>query len=529
MGSETTLEPGGGYVRVSTEEQRQKQTIKPQLAEVPKKLQQAGFSCDEIYTDDGYSGDTIEGRPAVRRLLTDVERGRWRAIGVTAIDRIYRSRFNRVDWELIKSVFRKADCKLVAQRVYDFSIDMDCFEADLYAGFSGLEVGLIRKRMMAGRKRAAQEGRYTGGNIPYGRIVNAQTKVFETLEDEAAIVRLIFQCVLEGMSTQKIAQYLNEHGYPTRGGKPWAQATVHTIATNPTQKGEYHPFPQQRNFTVALPPIVSPAEFDRAQVALAQRKTWADRNRKRLYLLSGLIICATCQTRMTGETTGARINGDALYERRYYVCGNGRRKQSNIVCPRTWIRADALEQVVWDAVLRLLNNPRMLQDAIQARQRKLSKAESPDALLKLLRRKEDEEDRLLDLYQVGRFSKEKIEERLEKNRRERATIEQNIEALKQRSTLMPQLDALAKMQAELNGDGSSYTFERKQRLLRALFGAKGYGIYVSPGEIDLRGLLDVSGITTTAYAVDSYNSKSSSCSFTVTLSSTLTGISSSRV
>ena len=62
--------------------------------------------------DDGISGETIEERPAMTRLLEDAERHRFDAVFVIDLDRLTRSK-KSIDWEIIKDTFRKGRVRLI--------------------------------------------------------------------------------------------------------------------------------------------------------------------------------------------------------------------------------------------------------------------------------------------------------------------------------------------------------------------------------------------------------------------------------
>src|ERR1041384_3598148 len=79
------------YARVSTEAQREKHTIDSQLRLLPEYATQRGWTIVEEYVDNGFSGETIEGRPAFSRLLDDATRQLFDVVLVIDEDRITRS------------------------------------------------------------------------------------------------------------------------------------------------------------------------------------------------------------------------------------------------------------------------------------------------------------------------------------------------------------------------------------------------------------------------------------------------------
>ncbi|MGE5445614.1 MAG: hypothetical protein ACM3SR_13645, partial [Ignavibacteriales bacterium] len=174
---------------------------------------------------------------------------------------------------------------------------------------------------------------------------------------------------------------------------------------------------------------------------------------------------------------------------RYYYCFNGRHKHLNRECPIKSVIASDIEGAVWKEIKGLLKTPALLREAILKSESIDSSDENIEELTKLLENKETEEERLLDLYQMGKFDRGKLDGRVEKLRKEKETIRKNIEALKDRNKLDTRLSEL---RVELEADIDSFDYERKRKVLKILlWGKPGLGVFVKPDySVDIRGLAD---------------------------------------
>ncbi len=200
----------------------------------------------------------------------------------------------------------------------------------------------IRERMTRGRVLKVQAGSVmVHGRPPYGYKRHDEGGKFVLAIDEpqARIVRLIFEWYTTGngagkpMSLGAIKRALDAMHAPTyedtrqvhpkeRGYGSWARGTIGKILRNETYSGtwRYHrEFTQEDAYSVAVPAIVSPETFARAQARLDENRTAVRCEPMYDYLLTGRLQCGHC---------GARLVANSQTEtRRYYVC-NGRRENA---------------------------------------------------------------------------------------------------------------------------------------------------------------------------------------------------------
>lgn len=203
----------------------------------------------------------------------------------------------------------------------------------------------IRTRTRLGQ--LTEEGRFKGGNAPYGydlvksgQVNKKKHEVSELAvnEAEAAVVRIIFdKYVNEGYGAQRIATYLNEQGYRARTGKPWHHASIRGIICNLTYTGVLR-CGESRSPVLPQLQIISPEQYEEAQCIREERSRAADENRtvpintKGQSLLAGNVFCGHCGSRLTLTTSGkysTRKDGSVDKTPRIrYVCYGKTRKQT---------------------------------------------------------------------------------------------------------------------------------------------------------------------------------------------------------
>src|SRR5439155_15205286 len=105
----------------------------------------------------------------------------------------------------------------------------------------------------------------------------------------------------DGYSNIKLAEELNARGIQPRYARKWSQSSVQRVLTSRTYCGTMTRLPKLR-VTCEVPAILDRETFNRVQETRKDRLRWADRNRKRFYLLSGVAYCAACNSRLSGET-----------------------------------------------------------------------------------------------------------------------------------------------------------------------------------------------------------------------------------
>lgn len=188
------------------------------------------------------SGDSIDERPEMQRLLSDVYANTYKGVLVVEVERLARG--NTKDQGEVADAFQASNTHIITPaKVYDPNneFDQEYFEFGLF--MSRREYKTIKRRLEAGRKQSVIEGNYILPQRIFGYDIVRQSKKDRTLkirEDEAKYVHMIFDWYTEERrSTGWIARNLSIMGVPTIKGKPeWNRGTIRDMLANPTYIGK---------------------------------------------------------------------------------------------------------------------------------------------------------------------------------------------------------------------------------------------------------------------------------------------------
>ena len=169
------------------------------------------IAVDDEYDDPGFSGGNME-RPALQRLLRDIEAGKIDAVVCYRIDRLTRA---LTDFAKLVDVFEKNNISLVSiTENFNTATSLGRLNLHMVLSFAQYERELagerIRHKFLASRKR----GLWMGGHPPLGYDVSDRKLVIN--DAEANLVRHIFQRFLQVGSATKLVQELNAAGHRTK-------------------------------------------------------------------------------------------------------------------------------------------------------------------------------------------------------------------------------------------------------------------------------------------------------------------------
>jgi site-specific DNA recombinase len=450
----------GVYLRVSTEEQRERQSIVTQREFGQRYCELHTLPIYEIYADDGISGTVpLELRPAGRRALEDACRHKFDQLLVFKLDRLGR------DTRLILNAV--AELEKHGVRVRSMTEEFDTATATgrlmltMLSGFAAHERELIRERSVAGTNRRAEEGAWLGGIVPYGYRKEGEKRNshLATNEDripgfdlsEAEVVRTIYRMsAVEKKSCQKIADHFNQLGLPgssictaDSGGKRtrrmapiWRPSHVRNLIVNRTYMGEHYFGKRTKNNNRKLivrpvPAIVNEETWQAAQQTLRSNQIFSKRNRKQPYLLRGLIKCGLCGLTFSG------MRSPQPQKDHYYRC-NGRQFARGLYgingkkCPAKALNGDYVERLVWADIEAFLRNPGEILERLREKlAQQHGERESQESKLAILKGRMDEKaherDRMLGLFRRGRIDEATLDQHLDVIDAESAGLQGEIE------------------------------------------------------------------------------------------------------
>lgn len=295
------------YMRVSSEEQREKATIETQNEFLSDYVRLYEHILHDVYRDEAISGTVpMDERPEGRRMLADAEAGRFDTVLVYRLDRIGRSLLVVVD---AHDRLQEASVSLKsATEPIDTSSPAGRLIFQMLASFAEFEKESINERTRAGKNRAYRNGVQVG-LIPYGFDI-AEDGSFVIVEEEAAIVRDVIRNVAEGATLFAEAKRLNLQGTPAPGkkyrarprqhGTTWTPVAISRIVGRMAYSGTHVVHSSSGDIERPVPAIV-PTQLQEAAIArLKDNKRYSGGRPVRKYLLRGLIRCAKCGWRYSG-------------------------------------------------------------------------------------------------------------------------------------------------------------------------------------------------------------------------------------
>ena len=368
------------YPRVSTEMQVDGFSLDGQKSNLRRFADREEMEIVNIYEDAGKSGKSIEGRPAFKQMLLDIENG----LEIDYVLVYKLSRFGRNAADILNSL----------EHIQAFGVNLICIEEGIdssqtsgkllisvLSAVAEIERENIIEQTMNGRKEKARQGGWNGGFAPYGYFLKDKQLFIQ--EDEAEAVRIIFDKYLNGnMGFHKIANYLNLQGIQKvqrNNGtlSLWGTHFIRMIIDNPVycgkisygrrvrekvkgSKNEYKQIPQEdyiiaegQHEAIISEELWNAAHEKREQTGI---KSPSKIGRDRAHLLSGILKCPKCGGPMY-TNKHAWTNKDGTYkEVYYYVCSKARAARGKTCEYKTMLKKTDIEPLVIEAIRELIQN-----------------------------------------------------------------------------------------------------------------------------------------------------------------------------
>jgi site-specific DNA recombinase len=332
------------------------------------------LALDDRYDDGGYSGGTLD-RPALQRLIRDIEAGRVDTVVCYKIDRLSRS---LTDFAKLVDAFERNRVTFVSvTQSFCTTTSMGRLTLNILLSFAQFERELAGERIRDKFAASRRKGIFMGGRPPLG--YDAMDRKLVVNPTEADLIRLIFRRFLDLGSALLLIRELNAQGHHTkswttqagtfREGRPFDKGALYKILRNRTYLGEA--VYKGQSYPGEHEPTVDRATWDRVHEVLASNaKRRGNEARARTPApLRGLMRCTHCSSAMTPTHTRRR---GRLY--RYYVC-LGASRRGHDTCPVRSLAAGEVEGLVLGQVRRLLASPELVARTITAVQRETGAAE----------------------------------------------------------------------------------------------------------------------------------------------------------
>lgn len=417
------------YPRVSTQEQAKEShySIGEQIERMKAYCSAMGWIVYNTYTDAGFSGGNTN-RPGLQAMISDVKAGKVDKVVVYKLDRLSRSQKDALF--LIEDVFIKNGVDFVSI-TENFSCNSAMGRAFLgiAASFSQLEREQIKERMTMGKQAKIKDGFWIGTVPPFGYDYDKKTKRLEVNEDDAAIVRELFQLFNDDVQFRTIETIFQEKGYLLHGN-PFRIFTIKYIAENKVYAGYLR---SGDGWTKGVhDPIITEEDFEKAQKRIEKNKEWFKQfgvqtnGDRHTTLLGGLIYCKQC-----GARFGKRWNSSGASRHPTYCCYSRMKVMRQMVhdpaCKNKYYRVEVLDEMILNEIRKLSLDPSELNNAAQ---KTAIDAESEKKLItKNLEKIEKQISRFLDLYGIGRLSVDELDKKLIPLEEQRNQLKEKLEQI----------------------------------------------------------------------------------------------------
>lgn len=399
------------YSRVSTLEQANNgYSLNAQKEQLENYAKAMNYSIVNQYSDGGHSGGNMD-RPELKRMIQDIEHQEIDVVIVVKLDRLSRNQRNTL--YLIEDVFQKHNVGFISlQESFDTTTSFGRAMIGIISTFAQLERDTIYERMFMGRKERAKKGLYRGSaNVAtgYSYIDGKLVK-----NEYSKIIEEIFERYIDGESTYAIFIDLAAR-YPTL---IYGNNMITRILDNPIYIGkikfddEYHDGIHE--------PIIDKETFNAAQEMRNQvsNKFKVDKT-KRSALLARKIYCGYCGKTLVKQKFYQNYKGkesNSEYHYGYYMC-NGKRtrntKKTGFKCSQPNKKVEEIDEIVLDKINSIELNE--VRKNIVNRRKKDKTKNTLDEL-------DNQEKRLMDLYQIGSVDINELEKRLKEIRGKKKQI-----------------------------------------------------------------------------------------------------------
>lgn len=314
----------------------------------------------DLYDDGGFSGGNMD-RPALKRLIDDINAGRIDIVVVYKVDRLSRS---LMDFAKLVEVFDAHGCSFVSvTQHFNTKDSMGRLTLNILLSFAQFERELTGERIRDKFAASKMKGMWMGGPPPLGYDVADRQLVINP--KEVPLVARIFERFIALESISLLAAELNKDGYHTKsyisrtknkvGGRHFTKNVLINTIRNRLYIGDVHHrgkyYPGQHKA------IISNEVFEKAQAVF---KTNMKERRKRTFiirskaLLKGIIVCGKCGGAMSPTHTRKKN------KHYHYYIANSYRQHMCEGCTANRIPAGEIESVITGQLKMIFASPQML-------------------------------------------------------------------------------------------------------------------------------------------------------------------------
>ena len=320
------------------------------------------------YDDGGFSGGNIE-RPALKRMMEDIQAGKIDCVVVYKVDRLSRS---LLDFARVMETFDKFSVSFVSvTQHFNTTHSMGRLTLNILLSFAQFEREIIGERIRDKLAAQCRRGQWTGGYPVLGYDVDRSERTPKLVvnPEEATKVRRIFSLYLELKNLMPVVEELDKRGWKNKlwhskkglpkGGRSFDKCSVHALLTNPIYCGKIkHKTDLYQGQHQA---IIDDEIYERVQAQLRENSFNRGNRQPSKYggLLKGLIRCPNCNVAMVHNMTKRNA---IVY--RYYTCVRAI-KRGRQACKHPSLPAGEIEAAVVDQVREISRDTKLRDEIIR--------------------------------------------------------------------------------------------------------------------------------------------------------------------
>lgn len=301
-----------------------------------------GYNIIDSYVDKALTGRTDE-RPSFQRMIDESKNHAFGYVLVYKLDRFSRSRY---DSAIYKKVLADNGVKVILATENIGDNPEEVILEAILEGYSEYYSKELAQKIICGNYDSRSKGLFTDGTVIYGYRIVKRRYVIE--ENEAKIVRRIFDSVINKKKLNDIAKELNDTGIPYIGGDRWDQKKLFRMLRNEKYVGiaRFH----DSEFDNIVPRIIDDSVFREVNKILDRNKHKSKIKVDYKFLRSEKIYCGYCRALMHGHSGTSRTG--KVYH--YYRCRNAVKNHSCAIKP---LRKPEIEDKIVDYALDYILSP----------------------------------------------------------------------------------------------------------------------------------------------------------------------------
>ncbi len=314
------------------------------------------FLVPDRYDDGGFSGGNLE-RPALKRLMKDIDAGKINVVVVYKIDRLTRS---LMDFTKLVETFDRRNVTFASiTQAFNTTTSMGRLTLNILLSFAQFEREISAERIRDKFAASKKKGMWMGGHPPLGYTVQERKLVIHPTEAET--VRTIFRRFVEIGSATQLIRELAESGAVGKNGRPFDKGAIYRILGHHVYVGEIAY--QGEIYAGEHQGIIGRELWDKAHEILATNTREPRSTAAQVQTpapLRGIIRCRHCDRAMkpTFSSKGGRTY-------RYYTCQSADKNGAD-ACPTKTVAAGEVEAIVIKQMRTMLRTPEVIVNTWQA-------------------------------------------------------------------------------------------------------------------------------------------------------------------